>query len=65
MNAYEFQQLYRRERLVLSGAFALLMVIVGVLAVLQNPDAFFVSTANAYEQATEVVSDVIRGIASR
>lgn len=63
MTYRQFEHVYKRERMILSVGFAVLMLAIGFASMAQSPDGFWISAAEAVEYSSTIVSDVFRGVA--
>ena len=65
MTYHEFQNEYRRERLLLSAGFFVLMLIIGGVHALQHPQELMFLSTQAADYPKEIFSSVIHGVAQR
>jgi len=63
MTYHQFQKQFKRERVLLSWAFVVLMLVVGGMTAFDHSQELSSLAARAYENPTETFSSVIRGMA--
>lgn len=63
MNSYQIQREYRAARLFTSACFALMMLVVLGVSVLNHWGEVSGFAVHAYENPTQVFSSVVRGVA--
>ena len=62
---HELQSRYKEERLLLSLGFVVMLSVILIAYIIQEPEAFLSFAAQAYQNPTEVFSSVVRGVAQR
>ena len=65
MTYYELQKTYRKERLMLSVGFALMVLVFFGTYIVQSPQDFLINAGKAFESPREVFGSVIKGMAQK